>query len=221
MKSKAAIQVELGGPLVIEEIDIPDPGPDQVTVRNFASGVCYSQVHQLRNPGLPRPMGLGHEGSGVVTHVGKEVAHVKEGDHVISTWVPRTPISGLPVSKPTGATFHGRRVMADGDVYTWSEHMVTFAEKVVPMSPSDPTDITCLIGCAVLTGAGAVLHTATVGPGRSVAVFGAGGVGLSAIGAAAIAGADPIIAVDLVDRKFSLPGSSVLPTVSMPRVPTP
>ena len=83
MKSKAAIQVEPGGPLVIEEIDLPDPGPNQVTVRNFASGVCYSQVHQLRNRGLPRPMGLGHEGSGVVTHLGKGVTHVKEGDHVV------------------------------------------------------------------------------------------------------------------------------------------
>jgi Zn-dependent alcohol dehydrogenase len=202
MKTEAAIQVEYGGPLVVEEIDIPDPGPNQVTVRNFASGVCYSQVHQLRNPGLPRPMGLGHEGTGVVTHVGKEVSHVKEGDHVISTWVPRIPISGLPVSRPTGATFHGRPVIADGDVYTWSEHMVTFADKVVPMSPSDPTDITCLVGCAVLTGAGAVLHTTKVGLGQSVAVFGAGGVGLCAIGAAAIAGADPIIAVDLVERKL-------------------
>ena len=202
MKSKAAIQVEHGGPLVIEEIDIPDPGPGQVTVRNFASGVCYSQVHQLHDPGLPRPMGLGHEGSGVVTHVGKDVTHVKEGDHVISTWVSRTPVKGLPVSKPTGATFRGRPLIADGDVYTWSEHMVTFGDKVVPMSPSDPADISCLIGCAVLTGAGAVLHTAKVGPGQSVAVFGVGGVGLSAIGAAAIAGADPIIAVDLVDRKL-------------------
>src|SRR5215469_3314267 len=106
------------------------------------------------------------------------------------------------VSRPTGATFRGRPLIADGDVYTWSEHMVTFAEKVVPMSPSDPTDITCLVGCAVLTGAGAVLHTAKVGRGQSVAVFGAGGVGLSAIAAAAIAGANPIIAVDLVDRKL-------------------
>jgi Zn-dependent alcohol dehydrogenase len=202
MKSKAAIQVEYGGPLMVEEIDIPDPGPNQVTVRNFASGVCYSQVHQLHNPALPRPMGLGHEGSGVVTQVGKEVAHVKEGDHVISTWVPRIPINGLPVSRPTGATLHGRPVIADGDVYTWSEDMVTFADKVVPMSPSDPTDITCLVGCAVLTGAGAVLHTAKIRPGQSVAVFGVGGVGLSAIAAAAIAGADPIIAVDLVERKL-------------------
>jgi Zn-dependent alcohol dehydrogenase len=202
MKSKAAIQLEYGGPLVVEEIDIPDPGPGQVTVRNFASGVCFSQVHQLRNPRLPRPMGLGHEGSGVVTRVGKDVTHVKEGDHVISTWVPRIPISGLPVSRPTGATFRGQPVIADGDVYTWSEHMVTSAEKVVPMPASDPTDITCLVGCAVLTGAGAVLHTAGVRPGQSVAVFGAGGVGLCAIGAAAVAGADPIIAVDLVDRKL-------------------
>lgn len=202
MKSRAAVQVEYGGPLEIEEIDIPDPGPNQVVVRNFASGVCYSQVHQLRDPAMPRPMALGHEGSGVVTQVGKEVTHVKEGDHVISTWVPRIPISGLPVSQSTGATRHGRPLIADGDVYTWSEHMVTFAEKVVPMSPSDPTDITCLVGCAVLTGAGAVLHTAKVRPGQSVAVFGAGGVGLSAIGAAAIAGADPIIAVDLVDHKL-------------------
>ena len=202
MKSKAAVQVEHGGPLVIEEIDIPDPGPNQVTVRNLASGVCYSQVHQLRSPGLPRPMGLGHEGSGIVTQVGKEVTHVKEGDHVITTWVSRIPISGLPVSRPTGATLRGRPLIADGDVYTWSEHMVTFAEKVVPMAPSDPTDITCLIGCAVLTGAGAVLHTAKVCLGQSVAVFGVGGVGLSAIGAAVVAGADPIIAVDLVDRKL-------------------
>src|SRR5262245_58499255 len=147
-------------------------------------------------------MGLGHEGSGVVTRVGKDVTHVKEGDHVITTWVPRIPISGLPVSRPTGATFHGRPVIADGDVYTWSEHMVTFAEKVVPMSPSDPTDITCLVGCAVLTGAGAVLHTANVGLGRSVAVFRVRGVGFSAIGAAALAGADPIIAVDLVDHNL-------------------
>jgi Zn-dependent alcohol dehydrogenase len=202
MKSKAALQLEPGGPLVIDEIDIPDPGPNQVTVRNFASGVCYSQVHQLRNPGLPRPMGLGHEGSGVVAHAGRDVTHVKEGDHVISTWVSRRPIRGLPVSKPTGATFRGEEVIADGDVYTWSEHMVTSADKVIPMSPSDPLDSSCLIGCAVLTGAGAVLNTANVQTGESVAVFGAGGVGLSAIGAAAITGADPIIAIDLHDAKL-------------------
>src|SRR5262249_49572572 len=186
MKSKAAIQVEPGGPLVIEEIDIPDPGPNQVTVRNFASGVCYSQLHQLGSPGMPRPMGLGHEGSGVVMQVGKDVTHVREGDHVITTWVPRSPIRGLPVSTPTRATFQGGPIIPAGDLYTWSEHMVTLGEKVAPMSPSAPADISCLIGCAVLTGAGAVVHTAKVERGQSVAVFGVGGVGLSAVGAAAI-----------------------------------
>lgn len=202
VKSRAVIQVEVGGPLVVEEIDVPDPGPGQVRVAIIASGVCYSQLHQLRDPGLPRPMGLGHEGSGVVTAVGKEVTHVREGDHVICSWVPRVPVSGLPVSRPTGASYAGRPVIADGDVYTWSEHMVTFADKVVAMPASDPADVACLVGCAVLTGAGAVLHTAQVQRGQSVAVFGAGGVGLSAIGAAAIAGAAPVIAVDVADRKL-------------------
>jgi Zn-dependent alcohol dehydrogenase len=177
-----------------------------VLVRNFATGVCYSQLHQIHDPNLPRPMGLGHEGTGVVTKVGREVTHVKEGDHVISTWVSRMPVHGLPVSKPTGASFQERPLIADGDVYTWSEHMLTFGDKVVPMSPSDPTDISCLIGCAVLTGAGAVKHSAGVSPGQSVAVFGAGGVGLSAIGAAAIAGANPIIAIDLEDEKLRFAG---------------
>ena len=144
MKSKAALQVEPGGPVVIEEIDIPDPGPDQVTVRNFASGVCYSEVHQLRNPELPRPMGLGHEGSGIVTRAGREVTHVKEGDHVISTWVPRTPIRGLPVSNPTGAIFHGQPVIADGDVYTWREQMVTFRIRP-PLCRHRTQPISCLI----------------------------------------------------------------------------
>ncbi|HYK27682.1 MAG TPA: alcohol dehydrogenase catalytic domain-containing protein [Streptosporangiaceae bacterium] len=80
MKSKAALQVAHGAPLVIEEVDIADPGPNQVTIRNFASGVCYSQVHQLRNPQLPRPMGLGHEGCGVDPYgaVGPRVA-LEEG----------------------------------------------------------------------------------------------------------------------------------------------
>lgn len=99
MKSKAAIQVEYGGPLVIEEIDIPI----LVRTRSWSAtsrAVCaIPRCTSCATPGLPRPMGLGHEGSGVVTHVGKEVTHVKEGDHVISTWVPRIPISGLPVSK--------------------------------------------------------------------------------------------------------------------------
>jgi Zn-dependent alcohol dehydrogenase len=202
MKSRAAIQVEPEKPLVIEEIDIPDPGPNQVIIKNFASGICYSQVHQIHSMTLPRPMGLGHEGTGVVMRVGGNVTHVKEGDQVISTWVPRGSIKGLPASQPTGATYRGRSLVADGDLFTWSEFTLTSSDKVVPLVPSGPTDVSCLIGCAVLTGAGAVLNTARVQPGQSVAVFGAGGVGLSAVSAAAIVGASPVIAVDLQDAKL-------------------
>ena len=105
MKSKAALQVEAGGPLVIEEIEIPDPGPNQVTVRNFASGVCYSQVHQLRNPGLPRPMGLGHEGSGVVTKVGKEVTQVKEAITSSQRGFPGVPLAVCRFRSPPAQPF--------------------------------------------------------------------------------------------------------------------
>ena len=102
MKSKAAVQVERGGPLVIDEIDIPDPGPNQVTVRNFASGVCYSQVHQLRSPGLPRPMGLGHEGSGIVgapTTALQILRAVREGGPRADNRGGMAVLLGIPVSE--------------------------------------------------------------------------------------------------------------------------
>jgi alcohol dehydrogenase-like protein/trehalase-like protein len=106
----AVLDRERGGHFTIAPDELTK-ARNQVTVRNFASGVCYSQVHQLCNPGLPRPMGLGHEGS-VVTQVGKEVIHVKEGDHVISTWVPWMPISGLPDS-PRRSAHHVQRGGSD------------------------------------------------------------------------------------------------------------
>jgi len=101
----------------------------------------------------------------------------------------------------TGATFHGQA--AHGYVYTWARYVQTSKELVVPIPKEHPHDLSCIVGCAVLTGAGAVLHTAKVRPGESVAVFGVGGVGLSAIRAAAIVGAYPIIAVDLDDKKLA------------------
>ena len=87
MKTKAAIQTIYGNPLIIDELDIPDPRPDQVLVKLFSSGVCHSQLHQLENPNSPRPTILGHEGTGIVSRVGDNVSHVKEGDNVIVTWV--------------------------------------------------------------------------------------------------------------------------------------
>ena len=200
MKTVAAIHTKYGERLVVDEVEVPDPQADQVIVKLYSSGICHSQLHQMHNPDLPRPMALGHEGTGVVTHVGRNVTHVKEGDHVIVTWVPRTPIRGRPEMKPTGITY--REEVVHGMVYTWGQDVLTTGELVVPISKEDPVDVSCIVGCAVLTGAGAVLNTARVRPGESVAVFGVGGVGLSAIRMAAILEAYPIIAVDLRDDKL-------------------
>ena len=202
MKTKAAIQTAPGGQLAVDEIEVPEPQADQVLVKLFSSGVCHSQLHQMENANLSRPMVLGHEGTGVVTQVGRNVTHLKEGDHAIVTWVPRTPIKGRPPLVPTGVSY--REEPVHGNVYTWGEDVLVSGEYVVPISKDDPTDISCLVGCAVLTGAGAVMNTAKVRPGESVAVYGVGGVGLCAVRMAAILEAYPIIAVDLKDDKLQL-----------------
>ncbi|MGI9426971.1 MAG: zinc-binding dehydrogenase [Hyphomicrobiaceae bacterium] len=201
MKTVAAVQTEIGAPLRLEELELQDPGPDQVTVKLFSSGICHSQLHQMHNPALGRPLLLGHEGTGVVTRIGKDVTHVKVGDHCIVTWVPRTPVRGPIRREQTGAMFKGQA--AHGHVFTWAQDVQTSHDLVVPIAEEHPRDLSCIVGCAVLTGAGAVVHTAKVRPGESVAVFGVGGVGLSAIRAAAILEAYPIIAVDLDDEKLA------------------
>lgn len=200
MKTVAAVQTEVGGKLLLEEIEFADPRADQVTVKLYSSGVCHSQLHQMHNPGLGRPLLLGHEGTGVVTRAGSNVTHVKEGDLCIVTWVPRTPVCGPVPREMTGAMFQGCE--AHGHVYTWARDVQVSKELVVPIPDDHPHDLSCIVGCAVLTGAGAVIHTAQVRPGSSVAVFGVGGVGLSAIRAASILEAYPIIAVDLNDEKL-------------------
>ena len=200
MKTVAAIQTAPEQPLVVDELDLPDPQPDQVIVKLFSSGVCHSQLHQMHNATAERPMVLGHEGTGVVTHVGSNVTHVQEGDHAIVTWVPRTPNRGRGLQTPSGATYQDKLV--SGSVYTWSQDVLCNGELVIPIGKEHPTDISSIVGCAVLTGAGAVMNTANVGPGDSVAIFGVGGVGMSAIQMASILEAYPVIAVDLSDDKL-------------------
>ena len=202
MKSYAAIQTEYGKELVIDAIEIPDPQPHQVVVKMFSTGVCHSQLHQMKDPKTTRPYGFGHEATGVVTQVGNDVGHVKEGDHCIVTWVPRNPFKGRPDKTPPGATYKGELINCAW-AFTWSQDCIIDGEYVVKISNDEPVDVSCIIGCAVLTGAGAVINTANVKTGESVAVFGVGGVGLSAIKMASIIGAYPIIAVDLLDDKLT------------------
>ncbi len=201
MKTTGAVQTAANGPLIIDELDTPDPRPDQVIVRLFATGVCHSQLHQMHSPDLPRPLVLGHEATGVVTHLGRDVDHVKEGDHAIVNWVSRVPYKGRRPFAPPGTTYQGEPIN-DALVYTWAKDVLVSGELVIPMSKEAPTDVTSIVGCAVLTGAGAVMNTAKVRPGDSVAVFGVGGVGLSAVQTASLLEASPIIAVDLQDDKL-------------------
>jgi Zn-dependent alcohol dehydrogenase len=189
------------GPLQLLNIDLPDPGPHQVVVKQYASGVCHSQLHQMHRRGGP-PQVLGHEATGVVIAAGSEVRHVKEGDMVFVTWVPRDP-SAMD-RPPVNATLplpDGSTAVAQA-VFTWADNTICDEMFVVKVPDDTKRDVTAIIGCAVMTGAGAVYHTAKVQKGQSVAVFGVGGVGLSAIAAARAVEADPIIAVDLDEAKL-------------------
>jgi Zn-dependent alcohol dehydrogenase len=186
--------------LRIEEVELPDPGPTQVVVKQFASGICHSQLHQMHRP-RETPVILGHESTGVVLKSGRDVDHVREGDTVLVTWVPRN--ASAASAPPVRATLK----VSDGEaqsenVFTWADHTLADQQYVVKVDPSIPRDVTSIIGCAVMTGAGAVINTARVQPGQSVAIFGVGGVGLSAVVGARVAGANPIIAVDLDDEKL-------------------
>lgn len=190
------------GPLTVEQVMLPDPGPHQVVIRQYASGICHSQLHEIHQE-RKTPIILGHESTGVVLQTGSEVSHVQAGDTVLVTWVPRDvtntrrPAEGVTLDLPDG------RQAVTSVVFTWADHTIADEQYVVKVSSDIDREVTCIIGCAVMTGAGAVENTADVKAGDSVAIFGVGGVGLSAVAAAKTLGADPIIAVDLDDDKLA------------------
>ena len=222
---KAAICHEFDKPVRVEEVTLDPPGPDEVRVRIAACGVCHSDlsvIHGILRSKLPCV--LGHEGAGVVEEVGEGVTALRPGDKVVLSWVMSCSRCfycriGKPQLCELGERINKTNRMPDGstrvhqgkdDLWVFSAVGALAEEAVVPASsavklPSDaPLDKCALLGCAVLTGAGAVFNTAKVEPGSSVVVFGAGGVGLNAIQAAAIAGAERIIAVDAQPAKLEL-----------------
>ncbi len=212
-KARAAIFIEPKKPLIVDEVEFPDPGPDQVLVKLFASGVCHSQLHRMQRPAPPGhrlPALLGHESTGIVAAKGREVKHVKEGDHVITTWVDRDNATtdqplvthALNERAQYTADWHDQSVIHSAA--TWAEYALAQERVVLPLPNDVPTDVTSVVGCAVMTGAGAIINTLQVRPGQSVAVIGAGGIGLCAISAAAIVAAHPIIAVDVGAAKLEL-----------------
>lgn len=199
--ARIVVLPQADGPLELQELTLPDPGPHQVVVRQYASGVCHSQLHQMHRP-RTAPVLLGHESTGVVVAAGASVTHVGEGDEVMVTWVPRAVTPGGRMPAAATLQLGDGSIAVSQNVFTWADHTIADEQFVVKAPPGTPMDVGSIIGCAVMTGAGAVLNTAGVQAGDSVAIFGVGGVGLSAIAAARHRGADPIIAVDLSDDKL-------------------
>jgi S-(hydroxymethyl)glutathione dehydrogenase / alcohol dehydrogenase len=202
MKTEAAVLEQLGQPLVIAELELPDLRPGQVLVEIAWAGVCHTQLlecrgHRGHDPYLPH--GLGHEGSGVVQEVGPGVSRCRPGDRVALSWIKS---SGADVPG-TVYRWNDRSVNAGG-VTTFARHAVVSENRVTVLPPDFDLGDAALLGCAVATGVGAVLNTAGVRPGQSVAVFGSGGVGLCAVAGAHLAGAQPIIAIDLSAERLEV-----------------
>jgi S-(hydroxymethyl)glutathione dehydrogenase / alcohol dehydrogenase len=214
---RAAVLHEHRRPFAIEDVDLAPPGPGEVEVRLHASGVCRSDWNTVTgDTPSPLPAVLGHEGAGIVAEVGPGVTSVAPGDHVVLSWLPacgrcRQCTSGRPtlcdVAAPallagtlldgsTRLTLGGRPVHHYSFLSTFAERTVVPEASCVRVRKDAPFDVAALVGCAITTGTGAVLNRAGVEAGSFVAVFGAGGVGLSAIMAARLAGAAAIVAVD-------------------------
>ena len=218
---KAAVFHGPNQPLTIEQIDVDEPREHEVLVRTVASGVCHSDLHFVE--GLypfPAPAVLGHEAAGIVERVGSSVTYLKAGDHVISCpsvfcGFCEQCMSGHPnrcsnrraTQRPKGdkprLSKGGERVRQFSDLSTYAEKMLVHENALVKVRDDMPLDRAALIGCGVTTGVGASLNTAKVEPGSTVAVFGAGGIGISAIQGARIAGARMIIAVDMFEHKLA------------------
>jgi S-(hydroxymethyl)glutathione dehydrogenase/alcohol dehydrogenase len=218
---RAAVLREVGKPLEIETIQINKPKAHEVLIRTAAAGVCHSDLHFVE--GLyryPLPVVLGHESSGIVEAVGSEVRSVKPGDHVItclSAFCGRCEhcltghMSRCQSPETKRQATEEQRLAKDGAVVNQFLNLSSFAEQMlihenacVRIRDDMPLDRAALIGCSVTTGTGAVFHTSNVRPGETVAVIGCGGIGLSAINGAAIAGAGRIIAIDTVGSKLNL-----------------
>lgn len=183
------------------EVALPAPGPHEVVVRQLATGVCHTQLHQMSRPDRTAPAVLGHEAVSEVVAVGGDVSHVGVGDTVVVTWLPRNSRRRPAAAALDIPGLGAAQVFA---VYTWSEYSILDEQYVVPVPAGARDDELAIVGCAVMTGTGAVVRTAGVPAGASVAVIGAGGIGLCAIAGARLAGADPVIAVDITEEKLRL-----------------
>ncbi|ABO92118.1 S-(hydroxymethyl)glutathione dehydrogenase [Aeromonas salmonicida subsp. salmonicida] len=226
IKCKAAIAWGPGQPLSIEEVEVMPPQAGEVRVRIVATGVCHTDAFTLsgEDPEGVFPCILGHEGGGIVESIGEGVTSVKVGDHVIPLYTPECGECKFCRSGKTNLcqkirATQGKGLMPDGTtrfskdgqpIYhymgtsTFSEYTVLPEISIAKVDPAAPLEEVCLLGCGVTTGIGAVMNTAKVKEGESVAIFGLGGIGLSAVIGARLAKAGRIIAIDINESKFEL-----------------
>ena len=219
---KAAVLYEANKPLVIEDVGVKKPGPREVLIRTVAAGLCHSDLHYME--GLfphPLPAVIGHESAGIVEQVGSDVTYVKKGDHVVTCLsvfcgtceqctsgrpaiCTNTSVKLMPGVSERMTWSKPGRIHQFLNLSSFAEQMLVHENAIVKVREDMPLDRAALIGCAVVTGTGAIWNTAKVAPGETVVVIGCGGIGMSAINGAAIAGAGRIIAVDTNAVKLQL-----------------
>jgi S-(hydroxymethyl)glutathione dehydrogenase/alcohol dehydrogenase len=218
---KAAVLNSTPSPFDVEDIDIDRPGPHEVLIRTAAAGVCHSDLHFAEGKWPTKtPIVMGHESAGVVEGVGSEVSYVAPGDHVITCVsvfcgqcefclsgrpaLCQDPSRGRAASAAPRLSRGGKPVEQFALLGGYAEQMLVHEHGLVRIDPDVPLDRAALIGCGVLTGIGAVFHSAKVRPGETVAVIGCGGIGLNCIQGALIAGARRVIAVDVLENKLEM-----------------
>ncbi len=222
---RAAVLYRENEPFQVEEVELARPGPGEVRVRLHASGVCHSDWNTATGvTPSPLPAVLGHEGAGVVEELGEGVTGLAEGDHVVLSWLPACErcfycrqgrpnlcsvampflLAGTLIDGAVRLSRNGQPIHHYSFLSTFAESTVVPAASCVRIRPDVPLEIAALVGCAVMTGIGAVLNRARVTPGSTVVVFGAGGVGLSVVQGARLSGAAAIVAVDPLPVKRAL-----------------
>ena len=218
MEISAAIALKGGEPLKIETVKLDHFGDDDILIENKAAGLCASDAGQLsgNKPGILFPLIAGHEGAGKVLEVGKNITHLKPGDHVatcavgecgvcptcqdtLTNMCPTSAKAGLAAAyaPSTHFSYGGEAVALTAPGATFATHTICDSAYVTKISEEVPFEVAALLGCAVMTGVGSVINTAQVRPGSTVVVFGLGGVGLNVVDGARMVGAERIIGVDV------------------------
>ncbi len=200
MKTIAAVLEEIGRPLQLKSLQIPPLSEGQVLVKVAYSGLCHSQLNEIygrKGPDKFLPHTLGHEGSGIVEQVGPGVTKVKEGDHVVLSW-----IAGEGKNIASTHYFDGKNRINSGAISTFLSYATISENRVIPISKNIPLKEAALLGCALPTGMGVVLNTLKPSACESLGVFGIGGIGMSSILAAKLMHVDPLIAIDICEEKL-------------------